>query len=320
MAYIDVVNKHESNNLFKYNHKEIFKQVRKAMKKNGEARDNALKSVLISAYKSESPRYERIRQEFIADLQSMTNHNEAERLYKEVRLKMADPAPFLAQMCEIVGEMAKDVDKKYQPKEMLGLSPKDCKNLVSHQLNSYTRLDETMHALNKFGWNEAHRTLGFIKNDSMGEPRKFATTDEEHKVGMYEVYVRKEELKKQLDSKGFFWKLRYHSEVKAMKNYIRAAEDTLTSVEFPEKAIKEAQSEFALTAATMLEYEKAYAFINQKYDVILGGKNEPKASDVEISKSKVEFARGEFNDSAVDKANKVEEKQHNAKLTENKKA
>ena len=37
MAYIDVVRKHESNNQFKYNHKEIYKQVRKAMKNNGEA-------------------------------------------------------------------------------------------------------------------------------------------------------------------------------------------------------------------------------------------------------------------------------------------
>ena len=320
MAYIDVVRKHESNNQFKYNHKEIYKQVRKAMKNNGEARDNALKSVLVSAYKAESPRYERIRQEFIADLQSMTNHNEAERLYKEVRLKMADPAPFLMQMCEIVSEMAKDVDKNYQPKEMLGLNAKDCKNLVSHQLSSYTRLQETMHSLNKFGWDEAHRTLGFVKKDAMGETRKFATTDDEHKVGMYEVYVRKVELKKQLDSKGFFWRLRHRSEFKAMKNYIRAAEDTLTAVEFPKNAIGEANAEFALTAATALEYEKAYALINQKYNLVPGGKIEPKGSDIEISKSKVEFANGEFNDYTVDKANKVEEKQHNAKLTENKKA
>ena len=267
MPYLDVVRTHGRNNRFQYDHKAIYKQVRQAMKKRGEEREQALKAVFTSAYRKEAVRYEAMRQQMTADLYSMENANEAARLDFEMR-SMARPAQFLEQMAEIVGEMAKDIDRNYQPAGMFGLTARDAKNLVGFQLNSYTRLDETMYSLKRFGWEDAHRALRHLITDVMtNEPRTFATTDDEHKVSMYMAYIRKEELKKQLDGKGFFWKLRHRAEVREMNNYINAAEAALTAVAFPESAIGEARFEVALTAAKESEYEAAYKYLDEKFHV-----------------------------------------------------
>ena len=267
MPYIDIVNTHGRNNLFEYGHKEIYKQVRRAMKKTGGERDRALKEVLTAAYKKESVRYEAMRQQLIADLNSMENANESARLDMEMK-SMARPAQFLEQMAEIVGEMAKDIDASYKPKGMIGLTTNEAKNLVSFQLSSYTRIDETMYSLKKFGWEDAHISLGHIRTNTLtGETRSFATTDDEHKAGMYDVYIRKEELKNQLNSKGFFWKLFHRADVRAMNDYINAAEEALTAVGFPESAIGEAKAEFACSAATESEYATAYKHFDDKFYV-----------------------------------------------------
>ena len=267
MPYIDIVNTHGRNNRFEYAHKEIYQQVRRAMKKTGEERDRALKEVLTAAYKKESVRYEAMRQQRIADLYSTEDATESARLDAEMRT-MARPAQFLEQMAEIVGEMAKDIDANYKPKGMIGLTTNEAKNLVSFQLSSYTRIDETMYSLKKFGWEHAHISLGHIRTNTLtGERRSFATTDDEHKAGMYDVYIRKEELKNQLNSKGFFWKLFHRADVRAMNDYINAAEEALTAVGFPESAIGEAKAEFACSAATESEYATAYKHFDDKFYV-----------------------------------------------------
>ena len=324
MSYLDTVRIHGRNNRFEYNHKAIYKQVRKAMKKHGEERDQALKSVLTSAFKEESVRYEVMRQQLVADLYSMENANEAARL-DEAMKNMARPALFLEQMAEIVGEMAKDIDQGYQPKKFIGLTANDAKNLVSFQLSSYTRLDETMYTLKRFGWAEAHRALTHIITDNMtGKPRKFNTTDEEnftaaddeHKSAIYEAYIRKEELKNQLNGKGFFWKLRHRAEVREMRNYINAAEAVLAAVEFPESAIGEARAEFAFTAAKKLEYQRAHKYLDEKLYVapdeienLLGDKSPEEMEEIFDQKAAYE-------DQIIDQINEREAQQ---KLKEQKK-
>ena len=317
MPYMDVINTHARNNRFEYDHKSIYKQVRQAMKKQGEARDQALKAVLESVYRKEAVRYEAMRQQFIANLYSMTNANEAARL-DEVKKNMAHPAQFLEQMAEIVGEMAKDVDRRYHPEKMLGLKLQDAKNLVRFQLSSYTRLDETMYSLRYFGWADAHRALANLVTDNMtGKPRKFATADEvnfveadvEHRSAMYEAYIRKEELKNQLNSKGFFWKLRHRSEVREMRNYIEAAETALTAVGFPQEAIGEAKAEFAFTAARKREYEFAHSYFDKKFYVaptevenLLGEKTDEEIEEILNQKA-------DYEDRMIEKINAREAQQ-----------
>ena len=300
MSYIDVVNTHARNNRFEYNHEAIYKQVRTAMKKQGEERDRALKEVFTSAYKKEGARYEALRQQLTTNVYSIPNANEAARLVEQMKT-MAIPARFLEQMTEIVGEMAKDIDPSYKPKAMLGLSATDAKNLVSAQLSSYTRLDETMYSLKRFGWEDAHRALNNMITDNMtGKPRKYATSDEEnftaadeeHKGAMYEAYMRKEELKKQLSRNGFFWRLFHRTEVREMRNYIEAAEAALTAVGFPEEAIGEANAEFAFAAASEADYLASHMYFDEKF-VALAKAEEEKLKEKALENGEFENALDE---------------------------
>ncbi len=196
---------------------------------------------------------------------------------------MARPAQFLEQFAEIVGAMAKDIDATYTPRNMLGLTAQDAKNLVGHQLNSYTLLDETMYSFKKYGYEEAHRTIETIRVDSLtGETRDYATTDDEHKAGMHDTYMRKEAVKKELKDNGFFWRLIHRSEVKQMRNYIKAAEDALKEVKYTKQAAKEAEYAFSKSAAIETEYEKAYNFIDDIYKKQLANENLPNMADGEL--------------------------------------
>ena len=274
MPYMDIVTTHARNNRFEYDHKAIYKQVRKAMKKQGEERDRALKEVFTSEYKKEGARYEALRQQLTTNVNSMPNANQAARLVDQMKT-MAIPARFLEQMTEIVGEMAKDIDPSYKPQVMLGLSATDAKNLVSAQLSSYTRLDESMYSLNHFGWEDAHREIRIILRDrETGEIRNFANAFEEHKVAMYEVYVRKEALKKQLKDNGFFWRLFHRTEVRDMRHYIDSAEATLAAVQFPKEAIGEANAEFAFAAASEADYLASHMYFDEKFAALANAKEE----------------------------------------------
>jgi hypothetical protein len=149
---------------------------------------------------------------------------------------------------------------------MLGLSSRQSKNLVRHQLNSYTRLDETMYTLKRDGWEEALRTVENIRRDVMtNEIRDFATTDEEHKAGMYDTYMRKEAVKQELKNNGFWWRLINRSEANQMRAYIAAAESALRDVHFTDAAANEAVEEFSKPAALETDYQLSYESIDKNY-------------------------------------------------------
>lgn len=264
MPYIDIVNEYSQNNRFKYDHKAIYKQVRNAMKKQGEDREAALMSVLKSAFRQESPKYESMRQKLGADMHNL-DPNEAYTMSMEMK-KMASPAQFLEQFTNIIGAMAKDLDPSYAPKYMLGLSAREAKNLVSDQLNSYTCLDETMYSLKRDGWEEALRLVEITRKDVLtNEIRDYATTDDEHKAGMYHLHVRKEAVKKELKDNGFWWRLFNRSEAKQMRAYITAAENALRDVNFTEEAKIEAAAEFAKAAALESDYQLSYELVDKNY-------------------------------------------------------
>ena len=309
MPYIDIVNDYSQKNHFTYDHKAIFKQVRKAMKKQGEAREVALKNVLKSAFRSESSKYEPMRQKLGSDLHNL-DPNEAYRVSMELK-NMASPAQFLEQFTNIVGAMAKDIDPLYTPPYMLGLNAREAKNLVSDQLNSYTCLDETVYTLKRDGWEEALRQVEIIKNDSLtGEPRNYATTDDEHKAGMYHVHMRKEALKKELKDNGFWWRLFNRPEVRQMRAYITAAENALRDVNFTATAAKEAEAEFAKAAALETDYQLSYEKIDQSYkdhQELLDRENDHKPSFENVKENVNESERVSIALNLEEKANdKVE--------------
>ena len=60
MPYIDFVQACSAENLFRYNHKAIFAQVRKAMRKSGDKREKALQDILKTNYLKDAKKYETV--------------------------------------------------------------------------------------------------------------------------------------------------------------------------------------------------------------------------------------------------------------------
>lgn len=266
MPYINTVKKYSDANHFQYNHKNLFKQIRAAMKQDSAARENALKDIFNRNFLAEAEKYELMRMKMLHDARGGdAYHNED--IIEDITKNMADSYRFLDQYMEIVTEMAKDVDSSFEPKFMLGLSPDESKNLLSGYLSSYTRMHEAKLLMDSSTWEEklAH-VEGARYNPFKKSIRNYKTENQDNKDYMKEVYIRKEIVKKDIASKGFFWKLFHPSEFRSMRNYVNVAEQALTAVEFPENAGKEAEVEFSYTASVETNYKDAHKYIDKKYE------------------------------------------------------
>lgn len=266
MPYIDAVKKYSDANHFQYNHKNLFKQVRAAMRQDSAARENALKDIFNRNFLAEAEKYELMRMKMLHDARGGDAYQN-EDILNDITKNMADSYRFLDQYMEIVTEMAKDVDPSFEPKFMLGLSPDESKNLLSGYLSSYTRMHEAKLLMDSSTWEEklAH-VEGARYNSFKKTIRNYKTENQDNKDYMKEVYIRKEIVKKDIASKGFFWKLFHPGELRSMRNYVNVAEQALTAVEFPENAGKEAEVEFSYTASVETNYEDAHKYIDRKYE------------------------------------------------------
>ena len=299
MPYIEIVQKYAQKNRFEYNHEEIFNKVRGAMEKSGAEREKALMDVLKTTFRAEAERYEPTRKKLIMDMYNMSG-NDAYNADMALR-NMARPAKFLEEYTEIIGAMAKDIDNTYAPEFMLGMTSREAKNLVSDQLNIFTRFEETMYTLKRDGWNEALNIVNQVKfSKENNRIRNYATADEEHQAGMMDVYMRKEGVKKELSSKNFFWRL-FSSEGRAMRNYVKVAEDALKAVNFPEEAAKSAEVEYAQASAIETAYEESYREIDNRFE----SANIAKESDKQ--KVDLEHLSEKANAKAQDISSKVKE-------------
>lgn len=263
MPYIDIVREYSKKNHFEYNHEELFNQVREAMTKSGAERAQALQTVLKTNFRADAEKYEPVRKKMMVDAQS-ANAMQSAAIDFELR-KMADPCAFLEEYTNMINAMAKDIDETYEPAFMLGMNAREAKNLVSDQLNVFNRLEETMYVLKRDGWERALELVEQSRYSRTNQAvRNYATEDEENRLGMMDVFMRKECVKKELNAMGFFRKY-FSAEGRSMRNYVKVAEQTLKEVQFPKIAEKEAEAEFAQTSISEKFYEKSYMIMDAKF-------------------------------------------------------
>lgn len=248
MPYINVVQNYSNRNLFEYNHKAIFSQVRKAMKHTGDRRDVALKNVLKTNYLKDIKAYEKMKMNFPYEKRRfMMGINSRARLeWEEALQRMAEPHQFFEQYVHIVTAMAMDIDKNFKSSFMLGFSKDEAKELVNSQLNVVSKRDKCIAILEVLNFSTIYgivQTRWNRDNSLMG--RDYATMSEDLRENARQSYILKEYVKEKLESKNFFWKLFNRKDVRAMQNYIRAAETSLAELHFPKEAEDEARAEFA---------------------------------------------------------------------------
>lgn len=109
---------------------------------------------------------------------------------------------------------------------------------------------------------------------------KYADASEEQKRGMQEVYATKKLMQEQLENKtgglfGWFWRLWYYKDIKAINTYIKKATDELSKAEFD--AAAEAEADAAMEQGY---FSKEYKDLDvEKALEEMRAKKNPKESD-----------------------------------------
>ena len=280
MSYIDDIQKFSEKNQFDYNHKQIYKQVKKAMKKTGAERTEALIDVLKTNYLADVKRYEHTRLDKRTEA-SFASGRKASVLMDKLAAMAIAPA-FLEEYVSIINIMAMDIDSTYNPKFMLGMKMDMTKELVDAHLNAITPYEHVKRSLKAEGWEEATRNAENAKTSPLTRtPIKYNDlTSEPDREVVHQAYIRKEIVKKELSEMGFFKKY-LTGEGRAMRNYLKTVEETLKAVSFPEKDGAAVMREFTKGLTPESDVKRIHSYIDLKYSSLAKGENAIQAEDVQ---------------------------------------
>ena len=309
MPYMDLVREYSRKNRFEYDHKAVFGQVRAAMAKSGVEREAALKDVLKRNYLADAEKYEPRRKQIQNEVRGMGANENPDLL--DAMMEMSGATAFLEQYVDMITAMAKDIDATFEPEFMLGIASKDAKNLVSGFLSSYSRYDESKHTLKTEGWETAFELVERCRYSRFEDKvREYSKADENVQNDIKETYIRKKIVQEELNSHGFFWRLFHRSDVKTMRNYIGAAERALADVGFPKEAAKEADADFAQSAALETEYAACHDYFDEKFKAEaerLQAENEVKLEHAVPENAEKEKVNVVLDEPATDKSEKINE-------------
>ena len=269
MTYMDFIEAYSTTNRFKYNHKAIFAQVRKAMKKSGTSRERALREILKANYLKDSKKYEAMKMNLPYEKKiygAFVSAAYTEAWQREIA-NMAPPHKFFEQYVNIICTMAMDIDKTYRPTYMLGIDKTEAKELVKAEVNAVSLRDENIALFNSIDIKRAVNWLPktrFQNGRLIG--RDYRTVDENFKKDVKRAYIWKEYVKEQLGSKNFFWKLFHRDDVRAMEGFISAAETVLKDLNFPKEAEEAANREYKESYYNESDRHTFYSIIDGKFN------------------------------------------------------
>jgi hypothetical protein len=203
---------------------------------------------------------------------------------------MALPHKFFEQYVNMIGMMAMDVDKNYRPKYMLGIEKNEAKDLVKSQVNSVTHYDYNIALFNSIEIKSAvHWLPKTRRSDNTLIGFDYANADDKAKAEAKRCFIWKEYVKQKLESKNFFWKLFHRDDVKAMNNFIKAAETVLGDINFTKEAEQEAKNECAESYYHESDRQSFYDIIENKF-------NDQKARELqEYARSKEASVNAAYN-------------------------
>ena len=268
MTYQEIVAKYTKKNYFEYNSEKLFNQVSGAMQEVGEKRTEALIKVLKENYSADAKVYEPMRMK--ANMEPAfygMETREERKLYKAAEEKansMAKPIFFLKEYIDIINAMAKDVDNKYEPEFMLGMTSDEVKGLMNTHLSSYTRFEQTEYHLKRAGWKTALEDLDdTLRPEGKKNPiLNYPDGDENAQNRVKAAYVRKCIVEKELSTMNFFKKY-FTGKGYNMRKYVKTAAKVLKSVNFQKEEEKKAYDSFLVAPfAHEAEFKANYAFID----------------------------------------------------------
>ena len=152
-------------------------------------------------------------------------------------------------------------------KPYFGITADKAKEMLEGQLNSYTYMDVRKRDMEVNGLTDLKYMNELKKAFENKGTYQSASAEDQRK--MQEVFATAQIMQETLDSKkgirGFFWKLWYRAETKAMRNYINAAKDALEAASFDAEAESAAIENMATKGYFYGEYKATGAekFFNE---------------------------------------------------------
>ena len=230
-------------------------------------------------------------------------------LMQQADVSTTSSLEFFEGYVNIISEIVKETsdaleaqaNKPYESSmDYFGISEEEAKYLLENQVNSATYINARRVQVATVGvtapvfmddLNEAFENKGSYQDASASDKRR-----------MQQVYATKQVMKETLDSKkgfwGWVWKaITHRSEAKAMRNYINAAERSLSGANFDAKAENEAIEAMTKKGYLYGRYKRsgAESEIKEKF-----AKNEKKYASIREEQAKIE-AKTEVEIEAISK-------------------
>ena len=263
MLYTRAVESFNKKNHFNLDGEQLFDQVKYVMQRTGAERDAMFKRMILFNFPEVAERYEPWRQE----VRMRAREADMDIRWELAIAEMSDINGFFAGYLNLVTVMIKDLDPNYQIKPFFGLSKEEVRELHQDAINSYTRRESREFQLRYFGLKYCMRDIELSRYDSVRDRvKKYSDDDQTTRFNIEETYISKLIVQERLESKGFFWKLFHPSETREMRNFIAAAEQALTDVEFTEEGKRAAEERYQLGAAYDDEREETLRRADEAFD------------------------------------------------------
>ena len=151
--------------------------------------------------------------------------------------------------------------------DYFGISEQRAKTMLEEQVNRYTYMDVRRSQMSAVGV----ASPVFMNELSQSFPNNvtYQAASAEQKQKMQEAYATKQLMQDKLDSKkgivGWLWRITHRTQTKAMRNYIKTANEALATAGFDEAAEREAMSAMSINGYSHGEYQAAADTIKEKF-------------------------------------------------------
>lgn len=245
MPYVDELREFNKKNGYELKDRYLAEGVGNIIRNSGNkpARANESIRTRIKNYLfPETRAYEAYRQQMML----RSKAKPGDRKLKETVEKMSDSVHFVEGCIHLFEAIAREEAQKqrfaYKPMPYFAFKGSEFVDLVKEEVNSYSYKEGRGFEVFKAYGIRDERFVG--EANALGESAKsglnYSTATGEDRANIHKTYITKKLVEERLARHGFFWKLIFRSETKAMNNYLAAANAALRAVGFPEEAPAEA--------------------------------------------------------------------------------
>jgi hypothetical protein len=223
-------------NQFEIDGKAIVAGVKDAMRYEGKMRDDRIWKVLNDTFPKIANEYEELR----CQRNTFSIHNWGNERYSGT----CNESQFLTGYIDIIAACAQEMDPNYRPEFMLGMNKNQSKEMLEKMFASYTHREDLRDNINNYeDIRQAIEDIDFLKyQQGTNTLRVYDDEPKEIQGNFRDLYMHKEVMKDELKQRNIFWRW-FSRDAWAMRKYIKVAEQTLKSAQFPRSAENLAKEE-----------------------------------------------------------------------------